>query len=52
MKIPSMDLGKFKSTACIYHSDDGDHQFRRVSTHPREIHDLIVEHHPDCPTYG
>ena len=47
MKILSMDLGKFKSTACIYRSDDGDHQFRRVSTHPREIHDLIVEYDPE-----
>ena len=47
MKILALDLGKFKSVACIYRSDNGDHRFSKVPTNPQDIHDLIVEQKPD-----
>lgn len=47
MKILAVDLGKFKSTACIYHTETAEHTFQKLSTQPQAIHDLIVEHTPD-----
>ena len=47
MKILAVDLGKFKSTACIYHTETAEHTFQKLPTQPQAIHDLIVEHTPD-----
>lgn len=47
MKILAIDLGKFKSTACVYEPAAGDPQFVGLATKPAVMHDLIVEHEPD-----
>jgi transposase len=45
--ILAIDLGKFKSVACIYRAQDGQHHFRTLPTLPAAMHDLIVEVQPD-----
>ncbi|MFA7238275.1 MAG: IS110 family transposase [Phycisphaeraceae bacterium] len=40
--ILAIDLGKFKSVACIYNTADASHEFRTIRTTPPEVHDLIV----------
>jgi len=47
MKILAVDLGKFKSTACVYHTQTAQHTFQTLPTRPQTVHDLIVEHAPD-----
>lgn len=47
MNILSIDLGKFKSVACMYESDTVDHVFRKIDTTPHAMHDLLVEVEPD-----
>jgi transposase len=42
MKIVALDLGKFKTMACIYHTDDGKHEFRTIKSDPAVIHDLLL----------
>lgn len=46
MKILAIDLGKFKSTACIYESSTGEHSFLTVRTKPGDIHDLLAALRP------
>lgn len=46
MNLLAIDLGKFKSVACLYHADD-DTTFRNIETRPQAIHDLLVEWSPD-----
>lgn len=41
--ILGLDLGKFKSVACVYDSASGTHQFRGIATSPAVVHDLLVE---------
>lgn len=48
MKILALDLGKFKSVACLYESATGEHSFTSVSTIPSDIHDLLATHQPQC----
>jgi transposase len=45
--ILAIDLGKFKSVACLYDSSTKEHCFRTIGTTPDELHDLIVELGPD-----
>ena len=47
MKILALDLGKFKTVFCIYHTNTADHHFGTVPTTPQAMHDLFVEHQPD-----
>ena len=47
MKILAVDLGKFKSVACDYQSDGGEHEFEIIQTRPQVIHDLHVKREPD-----
>lgn len=47
MKILAIDLGKFKSVACVYESAAGEHSFVTVSTKPGTIHDLLAAHRPE-----
>ncbi len=42
MNILAIDLGKFKSVACLYRGEQ-DIEFRTIETRPQEIHDLLVE---------
>jgi hypothetical protein len=42
MKILAIDLGKFKSTACVLESTSGEHRFTTIRTVPGEVHDLLA----------
>jgi hypothetical protein len=44
--IPAIDVGKFKSVACLYTAENDAHSFRTIPTTPAAIHDLIVEVQP------
>jgi len=46
MKILAIDLGKFKSAACVYESFTGEHFFTIVSTKPGDLRDLLARHQP------
>ena len=46
MNILALDLGKYNTVFCEYNSADGEHEFGKVKTTPRAIHDLIVEKEP------
>jgi len=46
VKILAIDLGKFKSVACVYESSTGEHSFVTVATKPGAIHDLLTAHEP------
>ncbi len=43
MKILSLDLGKFKSVACIYNSQSAEHSFVTIPTRSLDVHDLLAE---------
>lgn len=47
MKILALDLGKFKSVACVYDTHSLQHRFETVTTSAQALHDLLVEHEPD-----
>jgi len=47
MNILAIDLGKFKSVACIYDTHAGEHHFTTVATAPVAFHALLTEHQPD-----
>jgi len=46
MKILALDLGKFKSVACVYDTHCLQHRFETVATSAQALHDLLVEHEP------
>ena len=46
MNILALDLGKYKTVLCDYNCANGEHEFGKVRTTPRDIHDLIVEKEP------
>src|SRR2546423_8848330 len=58
MKILALDLGNYKSVACIYEMTSLNHRFTKVVTTPKALHDLLVEEEPDrvvieiCPLAG
>jgi len=47
MKILALDLGKFKSTACLYDGKDGGVKYRTIKTAPFVLWDLIGRWEPD-----
>lgn len=47
MNIMAIDLGKNKSVACMYEAFSGEHAFTTLPTRQQELHDLMVQHHPD-----
>lgn len=47
MKILALDLGKFKSVACVYETTTGRHSFETTTTRAQALHDLLVEHEPE-----
>jgi transposase len=47
MKILALDLGKYKTVACEYEAESGQHRFATVATTPKDLHDLIVDREPD-----
>jgi transposase len=58
MKILALDLGNYKSVACVYEAAGTSHKFATVGTTPKGLHDLLVEEEPDrvvieiCPLAG
>jgi transposase len=46
VKILAIDLGKFKSAACVYESSTGERCFTTVRTKPGDVHDLLATHQP------
>ncbi|HEX6188308.1 MAG TPA: hypothetical protein VFZ40_09520 [Pyrinomonadaceae bacterium] len=47
MRILALDLGKYKSVACEYAPETGEHSFATIATNPKALHDLIVDREPD-----
>ena len=47
MNILSIDLGKFKSLACVYNSNTSEHRFTKLDTSPSAVHDLLVDVDPE-----
>jgi hypothetical protein len=43
MLILAIDLGKAKSLACWYQTDDATHEFRAVPTRPDDLHTLLTD---------
>lgn len=41
--ILAIDLGKFHSQGCFYRVSDGSHEFKRIETTPKAMHDLLVD---------
>jgi transposase len=48
--IIAIDLGKFKSVACIMDRGSRHHRFETLDTTPRRLHDLFVAHAGDEPS--
>ena len=46
MRILALDLGKYKTVACDYEAETGRHQFVKVLSTPKAVHDLIVDRAP------
>lgn len=46
-RILAIDLGKFKSVACVFNSADGEYSYRTVATTPVAIRELLTEVAPD-----
>lgn len=40
--ICALDLGKFKSVACVFDPADGAHRYESIATTPSAVHDLLV----------
>ena len=47
MDILAIDLGKTRSLACWYRTDDTTQEFRTVPTRPRDFHTLLNERSVD-----
>jgi len=47
MKILAIDLGKFKSVACLYTDPTADHKFATLETGPPALEQLITVSQPD-----
>jgi len=47
MKILAIDLGKFKSVACVFEASTGEHAFTTIPTVAANVHDLLTQHQPD-----
>jgi transposase len=44
--ILAMDLGKFRSVACVFDPATGDHTFETIATTPAAVHDLLIKTAP------
>ena len=58
MKILALDLGKYKSVACVYETTSLTHRFATIVSTPQALHDLLVAEEPErvvieiCPLAG
>lgn len=46
-KILAVDLGKFKSVACVFNAADGEYSYRTLPTTPAALQDLFTSETPD-----
>ena len=46
-KIMGIDLGKFKSVACLFNSADGEYSYRTLRTTPVALRELLTGESPD-----
>lgn len=46
MLILAIDLGKFKSVACLYDTSSAEHSFTTLPTTPQAVHDLLTARQP------
>ena len=46
-RILAIDLGKFKSVACLFNTGDGEYSFQTVQTNPAVFQDLLATTSPD-----
>lgn len=46
--ILALDLGKFKSVACLYDPAAATHEFLTLPTTPSDVRELLVKHKPAC----
>ena len=44
VSIIALDLGKFKSVACVMDVSPRRHQFRTLDTTPQQLHELLTAH--------
>jgi transposase len=44
--ILAIDLGKFRSVACVFDAGSGEHRFTTIPTTPAAVHDLLIESLP------
>jgi len=47
MKILALDLGKYKTVACDYERESGEHRFRAIVTTPAALQQLVKDVKPD-----
>ena len=43
-KIIALDLGKFKTVACVMNVSDQSHVFETIEMSPASVHELLVRH--------
>jgi transposase len=48
-KIIALDLGKFKTVACVMNAVDRAHVFETIEMSPTAVHDLLTRHATDDP---
>lgn len=46
-QIIALDLGKFKSVACVMNAADRSHVFETIEMSPTAVHDLLTRHATD-----
>ncbi len=46
-RIIALDLGKFKTVACVMNAVDRSHVFETIEMSPAAVHDLLVRHATD-----
>jgi len=48
-KIIALDLGKFKTVACVMDVASRAHAFETIEMSPADVHDLLARHVTDSP---
>ena len=51
-RIIALDLGKFKTVACVMDALDRSHVFETIEMSPAAMHDLLARHATDDPRVG
>ncbi len=46
-RIIALDLGKFKTVACVMNALDRSHVFETIEMSPTAVHDLLARHATD-----